>query len=300
MEIQEIISKLETFDSTFPREAIEAAIEKKEEIIPELIEILRLTTKEANEFRNEPDFWGHIYAMLLLAQFKEKQSYQVIFEFFSLPDNLSIELLETNFIGLIGRVLASVAYGDMSLIRKLIENKDLNNSIRYSGIHAYLVSFLAGQTSREEIISYYHSLYHGKLEREPSIIWDTLIDCSIDLYPKELSDEIEQAYRDDLVTEDFIPLEEAKGWIEFEERKFLTMSDKKPYNHLITDAIKEIEYWPVFRGEETISDESIEEVRRRRENNRREPIKAEPKIGRNEPCPCGSGKKYKKCCGKKS
>jgi len=24
----------------------------------------------------------------------------------------------------------------------------------------------------------------------------------------------------------------------------------------------------------------------------------EPKIGRNDPCPCGSGKKYKKCCGK--
>ena len=23
----------------------------------------------------------------------------------------------------------------------------------------------------------------------------------------------------------------------------------------------------------------------------------EPKIGRNDPCPCGSGKKYKKCCG---
>lgn len=29
------------------------------------------------------------------------------------------------------------------------------------------------------------------------------------------------------------------------------------------------------------------------------PIKtkiAEKKVGRNEPCPCGSGKKYKKCC----
>ena len=23
-----------------------------------------------------------------------------------------------------------------------------------------------------------------------------------------------------------------------------------------------------------------------------------PRIGRNDPCPCGSGKKYKKCCGK--
>jgi len=25
--------------------------------------------------------------------------------------------------------------------------------------------------------------------------------------------------------------------------------------------------------------------------------RAEPKIGRNDPCPCGSGKKFKKCCG---
>ena len=31
---------------------------------------------------------------------------------------------------------------------------------------------------------------------------------------------------------------------------------------------------------------------------RKEPIKAEKKVGRNEPCPCGSGKKYKKCCGR--
>ena len=26
-------------------------------------------------------------------------------------------------------------------------------------------------------------------------------------------------------------------------------------------------------------------------------IVKEKKIGRNDPCPCGSGKKYKKCCG---
>jgi len=28
------------------------------------------------------------------------------------------------------------------------------------------------------------------------------------------------------------------------------------------------------------------------------PYVREPKIGRNDPCPCGSCKKYKKCCGK--
>ncbi len=31
---------------------------------------------------------------------------------------------------------------------------------------------------------------------------------------------------------------------------------------------------------------------------KREPVRTDKKIGRNEPCPCGSGKKYKQCCGK--
>ena len=30
---------------------------------------------------------------------------------------------------------------------------------------------------------------------------------------------------------------------------------------------------------------------------RNKPAKAAPRVGRNDPCPCGSGKKYKKCCG---
>ncbi len=29
-----------------------------------------------------------------------------------------------------------------------------------------------------------------------------------------------------------------------------------------------------------------------------EPIHTDQKPGRNDPCPCGSGKKYKLCCGK--
>jgi preprotein translocase subunit SecA len=31
---------------------------------------------------------------------------------------------------------------------------------------------------------------------------------------------------------------------------------------------------------------------------KREPIRVEPKIGRNDACPCGSGKKFKQCHGK--
>lgn len=45
-----------------------------------------------------------------------------------------------------------------------------------------------------------------------------------------------------------------------------------------------------------ISEEKRKELRK--EHNRSKQVINDNKIGRNDPCPCGSGKKYKKCCGK--
>jgi preprotein translocase subunit SecA len=53
-------------------------------------------------------------------------------------------------------------------------------------------------------------------------------------------------------------------------------------------------YPEVFEPEEEDDDDYYEDYCFQPEPYRR----PEPKIGRNEPCPCGSGKKYKKCCGK--
>ena len=38
----------------------------------------------------------------------------------------------------------------------------------------------------------------------------------------------------------------------------------------------------------------------KQEVDKQQPVRKSMKIGRNEPCPCGSGKKYKQCCGKLS
>jgi len=43
----------------------------------------------------------------------------------------------------------------------------------------------------------------------------------------------------------------------------------------------------VSEDEAPIPDAPVEQVK-----------KKEQGVGRNDPCPCGSGKKYKKCCGK--
>ncbi len=52
---------------------------------------------------------------------------------------------------------------------------------------------------------------------------------------------------------------------------------------------RETSYFKRIDGEWRFIDGQIESEPYRREA---------PKIGRNDPCPCGSGKKYKKCCGR--
>ena len=53
--------------------------------------------------------------------------------------------------------------------------------------------------------------------------------------------------------------------------------------------------WKYTIGLEPDKPEDITELERLL--NPPKPKIAEKKVGRNEPCPCGSGNKYKKCCG---
>ncbi|MBF0390967.1 MAG: SEC-C domain-containing protein, partial [Desulfamplus sp.] len=75
----------------------------------------------------------------------------------------------------------------------------------------------------------------------------------------------------------------------------------------LIDRIKEETLQILFRVQMVQSDD-IQRMQRPKNENLilshsdnsqvKEPVKrSEPKIGRNDPCPCGSGKKYKKCCG---
>lgn len=53
-------------------------------------------------------------------------------------------------------------------------------------------------------------------------------------------------------------------------------------------------------NDEKLTDEETMELRKRfKKYFKHTPyVRETPKVGRNEPCPCGSGLKFKKCCGK--
>ena len=70
--------------------------------------------------------------------------------------------------------------------------------------------------------------------------------------------------------------------------------EKLFFNMLKADAdyLYSLEQWETVLGEEKMV-EIAKEYKQSRTVRR-----ATPKIGRNDPCPCGSGKKYKHCCGR--
>lgn len=67
----------------------------------------------------------------------------------------------------------------------------------------------------------------------------------------------------------------------------------------ITDNL--LDYTTQMNDEE--SNKKLEELQERidvmKETRVQQVIRKGPKIHRNDPCPCGSGKKYKKCCGQR-
>ena len=72
-----------------------------------------------------------------------------------------------------------------------------------------------------------------------------------------------------------------KGVVEF--RALYTANDEFCNHHEVSQFVKEEDGWKFADGE-LVGEKPI--------------VREEPKVGRNDPCPCGSGKKYKKCCGR--
>ena len=63
------------------------------------------------------------------------------------------------------------------------------------------------------------------------------------------------------------------------------------------ERVRKSGYEGVFKNAGITSDDLKSVIKEIQAEKATPEVRTEPKIGRNEPCPCGSGKKYKRCCG---
>ena len=300
MEIAEILHQLERATGKFARAAVEAAVVRREEIAPELLRILEDTVDRAAQLDADGDYMAHIYAMFLLAQFRETRAYPLVVRLATLPSDLTDSLCGGFLTVGLGQVLASVCGGELQGIQSIIENEDANQWARGAALGSLVTLVAAGQKSRDEIVSYFASLFRGKLARKWSNVWDELVSSSSDLYPAELLADIEQAYEEVLVDLSYFGLDDVKRDLAMGKDQALAKLADNPHRRLVEDTVAEMGWWHCFQDDEAevAAQPSVPASLKPAPSWVPSPIKnAKPKTGRNEPCPCGSGKKFKKCCG---
>jgi hypothetical protein len=271
--MEAILRALEYSTGYFPRGPLKAAVARQEEITPHLLAIVEEGARDIDRLVEDEATMGPIYAFYLLAQFREERAYPLIVDFFSIPGEVTLEVTGDFVTESLDRVLASVSGGDMGPMLALARQASANEYVRAAAVSAPLCLVAEGVRERDEVVARFRDLFHGGLEREPSYAWDALIIASTDLYPEELMGEIRQAYADELLPDDWsIGLD----WVErnLARGKEVVLAELRENRHyqLIDDVIAETEWWASF-----------------------EPMPKD--VGRNDRCPCGSGLKYKRCCG---
>jgi uncharacterized protein YchJ len=195
------------------------------------------------------------------------------------------------------RILASVACGDTVLIKTLVQNENINDYIRGAALQTLLTQMVLGEITRDQLVDYYRSLFSGGLEQENSNVWDSLVSYCTDLYPEELIEYIREAYRKGLVNPGYISLKNVESTLKRSKDSVLKELYSIQEHRYIEDVIKEIDWWACFNS--PVKDQRAAARKSQPEKVERfRPIVPQKKIGRNEFCPCGSGKKYKKCCGR--
>jgi hypothetical protein len=300
MTIEEILAKLDTYDySTFQREALQAAILQQKAITPALLSIIERIANNPQFLDENPDYMGFTYALYLLAQFREKRAYSYIVQYFA-QLGTDIEALDATgdiVTEDLNRILASVCQGDLSLIKQLIEDSKHNEFVRSAALKSLVVLYNRDQLTREELIAYFQTLINDKLEREeaPSF-WGALANCCYDIYPEELYDALVDCFERDLVDIFMIDKDDIDRSMRMGKEQILAKLKANRHSQFIDDVITEMEWWACFHPEpsstrsKTIPSVGFDYQRPTNSKSR------EAKVGRNDPCPCGSGKKYKKCC----
>ena len=282
MKIQEILDALELNTGTFPRRALQQAIVRRKQITPQLLSILEYAGQNMQELVHRESYMAHIYAMYLLAQFREQRAYPLIVRFFSAPGEISHDLTGDVITEDLGRILASVSGGDVGPMASLIENEQANEYVRDAALVGLVTLVACGEIPRDEIVAYFQSLFRGKLARDHSLVWSALVSACVRLYPGELVEDVEQAFEDGLVDLVYIGFESVERALALGKDRMLRDLKADSRYTLIEDTIEEMEWWACF---DTPAEQLMPDWPK--------------KIGRNDPCPCGSGKKYKRCCGAK-
>lgn len=296
MSPDQVLIELGKDRTTHPLEALESADAHRGVLVGILLEVVDRGVTHPDT-ASEEDAQLFCYALYLLAKWRETRAFPFVIQWLSLSDAASTGLSGDVSTQDGARILAAVCEGDLEPIKRLVLNRDADEFSRGVAVAALALLAVWAEVPRDTILNYFAWLAREGLERRTNYVWGALAAESADIEALAVFPDLRRAYDEGLIDPQVIGPSELDD-VEASPRghRLERLKDRCPP---IEDVARATSWWACFGRR--VSNRRAEELALAAagefDDGPTEPYRAPQKVGRNEPCPCGSGKKYKKCCG---
>lgn len=285
---------------TYPSAAIAALRADRAGFAPLLVAELAALAEDPSLAQEDPDYALHFHLIALLAEWREAGAWAPLLKLVKLDEDDELALFGHEGRELIAPALATLCLGPLGALRTLADSPEISPWIRNAALEAIAIRAAHGDAEPAAAVTALYAVAQGEAARQrglPAAERDeTVISAAAGLLANlaaaEHAEEIRRWCEADLIDASFYG-----GWPELSallERDPADALVRYRDQHLgyIDDAEAFLSQWAMFQPELPEPGRLVIPL------GGREPVVREaPKVGRNDPCPCGSGKKYKKCCG---
>jgi Protein of unknown function (DUF1186)/SEC-C motif len=308
IDVDQIIRELDAANDRFPEETLRACQENRELIIPRLINVLLEAARLGREGIVR-EGQAPFYALFLIGESQAIEALPALVEVLSLPNDVPEHLFDDAVTEILAHVLAALAANRLDELDGLILNPHLNDYVRSSASTAFEYLVRDQRIDRRSAVERLAGHLRNAISRED--VWSVsfLICTLISLNGNEAKADIDEAFQRSLVDESYIDSANVDESLRPDEPDCCPELDRLPPSR-IANVVEELRgwHWAADDGTENLPDrseanfwgiesESGDELNDDFSYQPATTIRHEsPRVGRNDLCPCGSGKKYKKCC----
>jgi hypothetical protein len=294
MDAGKILHQL-TYAEGLPTEALKAASDQRVEMVPLFVREIEafLTLEPAARAKPTPLF----FIFHLLGEWREKVAYRPLARLLRLPRRDVDAIFGDGITTTSHRVMASVFDGDPEPLYDIILDPKAEEFIRAGMCEALAMVTLRGELDRAVAGRFLRDAFMELQPQRQNYVWVGWQSAIAMLGMTDLKILVRKAFDRGFIDNHVL------GFDHFEEdlRRGIDhpgeprLPDDRD-STLFGDTVDELSGWYCFTEQYRADQERWRrqaEANHARSQRLENPFKG---VGRNDPCPCGSGKKFKKCC----
>lgn len=208
------------------------------------------------------------HALIILGSFQEEKAIPLIRQIGLMNHESIDELLGDRLFDSIALAIAEIFSRQIDALKSLIEDPAIDPCVRATCIHSMMFLYGRGAISRDNLVAYFLNLLQKPEDGIP-FFYEVIASASMALYPEELIELLRKFYQENRIDQSIISLKEIEENLALSKEQVI--EEFRPNFHVYLD--NPIAHLETLEG-----------------------LQQEIYYERNEPCPCGSGLKFKKCC----